>query len=225
MSRFTEAKAALAEIERKKSQLSLAQAQAIEQLDHAKTSGARALLAGRDPGASAIAGLSATIDMTAHALDLLEVEERPAAERELKLASAQDFRNQAEALYKQLAEIEKKVRPHLDALSKIEGIEYTTAVLSAQRTAAWNNGSPDSSLFKKGGKLEHLGPSDLRADPINPNHWEIPLSRKIRKQADDLRMKAEAIESELNPAEEPPAYVPPVPARREGPPDHRPFLP
>ena len=119
---------------------------------------------------------------------------RKAAQVDLQRATARDLRSQAERKRAEMDTLNAQTAKLLAQLSTLKGVRYTHSILSAQPVAgAWlrrENLAPP---------LEYQGIPELQPNIPGPERKvEIPRSRRLRTEAEELDARAEALENGLS---------------------------
>lgn len=182
------------DISERQSQLQTELEQTRNTIREVETRAAQALAEGASTGADfgAVASLKAKEEATRSALAILQAE-KTAAEKRERIADAKAKRELAQQKRTEAASIAGKLIKLLEKLSEIEGVEYDTTILCAQRIGTWirdrvfiDQRIPDSlrSPFEAGGP-----------DPASGPVWyAVPRSRALINEALKLEDEAETIE-------------------------------
>jgi hypothetical protein len=195
------ARTALDEIERRRSQFAAELARTGLVLEQAEAGLGEAMLAGDESVLHEIAELRLKADGLNAALAALDVR-RVSAERDLRAATAADYRRQAAGKRAEMKELESKTERLLSQLGSLEDVHYDACILAAQRTGSWYR-----SAFAPGagGGLAlpepYFAPSEVLPEPIAGRAgYAVPKSRRLRDEAAKLDAMAERIEQEIGEA-------------------------
>jgi len=137
--------------------------------------------------------LTAELEALEQAFSTLNPREK-AAQVELQRVTARDLRHQAQQKRAELAELNAQTIKLLAKLGTLEGVRYTHSILYAQPAeGAWlriENLAPP---------LEYQGIPELQPNIPGPERKvEIPRSRRLRTEAEELDARAEALENGLS---------------------------
>jgi hypothetical protein len=190
---LTEARAALEKIARDRAQLVATRVSLEQRLASARREIGERYFGDERGYLKEVGGLTAELEAVEQAFTTLDAGEK-AAHVELQRASARDLRHQAQQKRVELAELNAATTKLLSELGKLEGVAYTHSILSAQPAeGAWvrmENLAPP---------LEYQGIPELQPNMPGPERKvEIPRSRRLRMEAEELEAKADALENRLS---------------------------
>jgi hypothetical protein len=194
-----EAQTALAGIETRRAKIIGRRNELGGKIEVVERSAGERYLDGDRGAAKELSELRTEIDLCERALAVLDDQER-LARVELKRATAADMRRQATERRAQLEALTKQTAKFLAELSKIEGVAYTQSILSEARTGHWYE-----PLTNYMAAPEYLPNRECIRETGGPNTggFAVPLSARLRQQANKLDLDAEQIEIELANAEPP----------------------
>jgi hypothetical protein len=196
---LAEADTALDEIDRRKSQLSIALAQTGAKLADAEASLGDAVLTGDENAVREVADLRLRVDGLNAALATLE-KRRVAAALDQRRATADDLRRKAAEKRAELELLNGKTARLLAKLGELEGIEYGHHVLCAQRTP----GGWQPQVTAGVSEMDYCDPTEvLHMGIAYPGPYQRTRSRKLLQEAVRLEHQAQVIEDQLRPLPEP----------------------
>lgn len=189
----SQADALLASLDEREAQLAGMLATVGTRLAESEVAIGEAFLDGNETPLREVAELRLRVDGINAALEALNGR-RASATLERRRAEAREFRAQAEAKKTELAELERKTGRLLGELAKLEGLPFTSSILSSQPLGAWLTPgyfTPNEKPF--------LAARELFAD--REATYGIPRSRALRSEIAELEKNSTAIDQELAVAE------------------------
>lgn len=188
---ISEADEQLAFLCTREAQLAAMLAQAGTRLEELEARAGDAYLDGDEHPMAEVAELRLQVDTLNAALVAIERRREP-ARLARRLAEAAQARRQAADMRSELADLEAKTAKHLEALSKLEGVEFTSGILSSQPAGSWRAADwvSDPEPWRAA--------RELHQEPAGAG-YATPRSRRLRQEIEDLEQQALAIERELDP--------------------------
>ena len=179
----------LAQLDSREAQLSAMLATVGTRLEKSEANAGDAYLDGDETPLREVAELRLRVDGINAALEALS-RRRALAILARRRAEALELRRQAAANKAELSELERKTSRLLGELSKLEGIAFTSSILSSQPLGAWLTPgyfTPNEKPF--------LSARELFAD--GGATYGTPRSRIVRLEIAELEKQAALIEQEL----------------------------
>jgi chromosome segregation ATPase len=190
---LAKARRRLDDVKGQRTQLVARQAELDRQIGSAQQQIGRKYLDGDRSGIRAVAELRSELEAISAALVLLDEDEQLIA-LDVERARALDLRRQASEKKVQLEELNGKTAKLLLELAKLEDVEFFThSILSAQPLpGAWLQ----HATVKP--PLDYQGIPELMLNiPASERKIAVPLSRRLRKEVEDLELEATIIEQKL----------------------------
>ena len=179
----------LAQLDSREAQLSAMLAAVGTRLAESEANAGDAYLDGDETPLREVAELRLRVDGFTAALEALS-RRRAVAVLARRRAEASEFRRQAAANKTELSELERKTSGLLGELSKLEGIAFSSSILSSQPLGAWLT----PGYFTPNEK-PYLAARELFAD--REAIYGVPRSRALRSDIAELERQAASIEQEL----------------------------
>jgi hypothetical protein len=193
---LAQAQQRLQEIQTKRAHLGSHQASLNAQIELAQKEVGREYLTGKRDGLRRVVELRVETEAVQSALQTLAVDES-AAEMEVERARVADLREQAKQKASELEKLNQETAKLLAELSKLEGVPFTTSILSSQPILGSRGMMGDP--LTPNAPDPWLGICELRVNNPSGHLAHGPKSRGLREEIRKLEAEAVSIEQKLIP--------------------------